>query len=342
MFQFAQVQVSQLCNIVSSTQHCGFFFLQQGFYVLLALGPGAPLADLCPRCGGLWGLAFERWTRDSAEEPCLGLCLYGWGWYLDVPSTQTDFSLQGWLILGDVFADEVIEYNLKTSAGILYFIVVEVFRCCSPKNIRTSSGCESHRCMFMFARAKWRFNMCLFFFFLLWYYLIHHTFCEIEYMLYIDERIAKKLLLPPSMAQEPWKSSASVWSVRCLTQSMMLGGKTIWKTYIVTFTTRGWEAWLTIEPWSAMLYSICIHYSRHESYGHADGITHWWPWQLKSLHILGFFRTYERVTRPNLNPSGPVSRWFYFWLCNSGICEWLGISSVFHDAQILWRFSLKY
>lgn len=105
---------------------------------------------------------------------------------------------------------------------------------------------------------------------LLWYYLIHHTFCEIEYMLYIDERIAKKLLLPPSMAQEPWKSSASVWSVRCLTQSMMLGGK----TYIVTFTTRGWEAWLTVEPWSAMLYSICIHYSRHESYGHADGITH--------------------------------------------------------------------
>ena len=48
--------------------------------------------------------------------------------YLDVPSTQTDFSLQGWLILGDVFADEVIEYNLKTSAGILYFIVVEVFQ----------------------------------------------------------------------------------------------------------------------------------------------------------------------------------------------------------------------
>ena len=40
----------------------------------------------------------------------------------------------------------------------------------------------------------------------------------------------------------------------------------------------------------------------------------WWPWQLKSVHILGFIRTYERATRPNLNPSGPVSRWFYLFL----------------------------
>lgn len=84
MFEFEDVPVCASAGL-PTVQHCfqhsalrQMFFLQ-GSYVLLALGPGAPLADLCPRCGGLWGLAFERWTRDSAEEPCLGLCLYGWG-----------------------------------------------------------------------------------------------------------------------------------------------------------------------------------------------------------------------------------------------------------------------
>ena len=85
-------------------------------------------------------------------------------------------------MLGDVFADEMFGYNLKASAGKLVVMVVEVFdgvpsmMLLTQKHQTTSSRCESHRCIFMFARAEWRFDMCLFH----CCETMQYTLCEIE------------------------------------------------------------------------------------------------------------------------------------------------------------------
>ena len=159
-------------------------------------------------------------------------------------------------------------------------MVVEDFNgvpwCCSPKNFRTSSGCESHRCMYMFARAKWRFEICLFHCCetINVYSYIHHTFGEIERFntIYIYIFILIYIYIWKDCRQTTLSTKHGSGTLKIIRKRVVRKVlDTIddaWRKNLVTFTTQGWEAWLTIEPWSAMLYS------RHESYDHADGITH--------------------------------------------------------------------
>ena len=193
--------------------------------------------------------------------------------------------------------------------------------CSSPKNIKQLALDVSHTDAFSCLLVQSGASTCAYFIAvklcsIAIYIILCAKFNGFNTML-LYERIGDKLLVRQNMAEEPWKSSASEWSVRFLTQSMMLG------KYLVTSTTGGWEGWETCGlDHKGMIRHALLHLypsfvSRHESYDHADGVAHDDHGRSNRCTCLGFIRTYERATRPNLNPSGPVSRWFYFLLCNS-------------------------